>query len=190
MKLSGHEQGVMMTSNDALVTKVMAAQLGYFNDEYSKLFLKNKKKMYPIINRGTWSRVQAYRQTITKFLTAFKDAPNVNILSLGGGYDTTFFWLLQQDPSLSTRLCYVEVDYDSVVNKKIEVINKNANIKEMILNDSAESSPYEINADNYKLFACNVCDTQSLSAKLQEFKVAGNVPTLVLTECLLIYLEP
>ena len=25
MKLSGHEQGVMQTSNDALVTKVMAA---------------------------------------------------------------------------------------------------------------------------------------------------------------------
>ena len=61
MKLSGHEQGVMQTSNDALVTKVMAAQLGYFQDDYSKLFLKNKKKLYPIINRGTWSRVQAYR---------------------------------------------------------------------------------------------------------------------------------
>ena len=102
--------------------------------------------MLPIINRGTWSRVQAYRQIIAKFLFAFKDAPQVNIVSLGGGYDTTFFWLLQHDPSLAQRLCYVEVDFDTVVNKKIEVINKNANIKAMILNDVEESSPYEINA--------------------------------------------
>ena len=94
MKLSGHEQGVIQTSNDALVTKVMAAQIGYFQDDYSKLFLKNKKKMYPIINRGTWSRVQAYRQTIMKFLAFVGEAP-CNILSLGGGYDTTFFWLMQ-----------------------------------------------------------------------------------------------
>ena len=84
----------MQTSNDALVTKVMAAQLGYFRDDFSKLFLKQKKKLYPIINRGTWSRVQAYRQTILKFLSLCGDGP-CNILSLGGGYDTTFFWLMQ-----------------------------------------------------------------------------------------------
>ena len=60
----------------------------------------------------------------------------------------------------------------------------------MIPNDAFENSPYEINAENYKLFACNVCDTQTLTSKMQEFQVAGNIPSLVLTECLLIYLEP
>ena len=40
MKLSGHDQAVMATSNDAIATKVYAAQLGYFRDDYSKLFLK------------------------------------------------------------------------------------------------------------------------------------------------------
>ena len=62
MKLSGHDQAVLATSNDALATKVYASKLGYFQDKYSELFLKNKRKMYPIINRGTWARVQAYRQ--------------------------------------------------------------------------------------------------------------------------------
>lgn len=47
----------MATSNDALVTKVYAAMLGYFQDDYAKLFLQNKRKMFPIINRGTWTRV-------------------------------------------------------------------------------------------------------------------------------------
>ena len=54
MKLSGHDQAVMGTSNDALCTKVYAAGLNYFRDDYAALFLKNKRKMYPIINRGTW----------------------------------------------------------------------------------------------------------------------------------------
>ena len=64
----------MATSNDALVTKVYAAGLNYFDDKYSKLFVKNKRKMYPIINRGTWARVQAYRQVILRFLEAYKDS--------------------------------------------------------------------------------------------------------------------
>lgn len=57
MKMTGHDQAVMGTSNDALLTKVYAAETGYFVDPYSKLFMKNKRKMYPIINRGTWARV-------------------------------------------------------------------------------------------------------------------------------------
>ena len=62
VKMTAHEQAVMATSGDALMTKVYAAGLGYFDDPYAKLFLKKGgRKMYPIINRGTWARVQAYR---------------------------------------------------------------------------------------------------------------------------------
>jgi O-methyltransferase involved in polyketide biosynthesis len=99
----------------------MAAEMGYFKDDYSKLFLSHKKKLYPIINRGTWSRVQAYRQTILKFLDFAGDKP-CNILSLGGGYDTTFFWLMQNYQR--QNLTYIEVDYDRVVEKKIQIINQ------------------------------------------------------------------
>jgi hypothetical protein len=35
MKLNGHDQAVMATSNDALVTKVHASKLNYFVDPYS-----------------------------------------------------------------------------------------------------------------------------------------------------------
>ena len=78
--------------------------------------------MYPIINRGTWARVHAYRQLILRFLESFKDAEKVNILSLGCGYDTTFFWLLDKHPELAKNVVYIEVDYDQVVNRKIEII--------------------------------------------------------------------
>lgn len=55
--------------------------------------------MYPIINRGTWARVQAYREQILKFLTAFQDDEKTKtIFSLGAGFDTTFFWLWDNYP--------------------------------------------------------------------------------------------
>ena len=117
----------MLTSNDALVTKVYAAQLGYFMDNHAKLFLKNKRKLYPLINRGTWARVQAYRQMILNFIGAFADKGPVNILSLGAGYDTTVFWLQevvngQLAETARTNVTYIELDYDQVVNRKVEII--------------------------------------------------------------------
>lgn len=156
MKLNGHDQAVMATSNDALVTKVYASGLNYFVDPYSKLFIKNKRKMYPIINRGTWARVHAYRSIILRFLNAFKDSEKVNILSLGCGYDSTFFWLLECHPELSSKMCYIEIDYDQVVNKKIETINKHEELNQKIIENSNPTCDFEINSKNYKLFANDV----------------------------------
>jgi hypothetical protein len=51
----------MLTSNDALLTKVYAEQLGYFKDPFCAPFLQQKRKMFPIINRGTWARVYSIR---------------------------------------------------------------------------------------------------------------------------------
>jgi len=58
---SGQDQAVMETSNDALTTKVYAEKMNYFQDEFVGLFARNRKKMFPIINRGTWARVYAIR---------------------------------------------------------------------------------------------------------------------------------
>jgi tRNA wybutosine-synthesizing protein 4 len=102
-----------------------ASQLGYFKDEYSKLFLKQKKKMFPIINRGTWARVFSIRQVIDRFVKSYAPTSKFNIISLGAGYDTTFFYLhdkFSQEPaeaSFKEKMVYVEIDFDEVVNKKI-----------------------------------------------------------------------
>ena len=69
-KMTGQDQAVMLTSNDALTTKVYAESLGYFKDEFCALFARGKKKMMPIINRGTWTRVHAVRQVLLRFIKA------------------------------------------------------------------------------------------------------------------------
>ena len=156
MKLSAHDQGVMMTSHDALATKYYGAKLKYFQDDYAQLFIKNKRKMYPIINRGTWARVQGYRQVIGRFLEQFGKG-NVNIISLGCGYDTTYYSLLQQCPDIRQTLCYVEIDYDIVVNRKIEIIKKNKELYDLVFaGTEGPHKDYEIELPKYKLFAHDV----------------------------------
>ena len=88
----------MMTSSDALQTKVYAEHLGYFKDEFVSLFhpKRQARKMFPIINRGTWARVYAIRQVVLRFLKAYQGKSKVNVLSLGAGYDSTYFWARKQ----------------------------------------------------------------------------------------------
>jgi len=93
-----------------LITKYQAEQLKYFTDPYIAPFVKQKRKMMPIINRGSWARVYSFRQVIIKFIKMFD---KVNILSLGAGYDSTYFWLKSQN--LATVVDYIEVDVPDLV---------------------------------------------------------------------------
>jgi len=79
---------------------------------------------------------------------------------LGCGYDSTFFWLLESHPELSSKMCYIEIDYDQVVNKKIDVINNNAGLNSKIQENANPSCDFEINSTNYKLFANDIRKTE------------------------------
>ena len=46
-----------------------------------------------------------------------------------------------------------------------------------------------INSETYKLFYSDVRDGELIKQDLTEMKVDGSLPTLVLTECLLIYMK-
>ena len=83
--------------------------------------------MYPIINRGTWARVQSVRSVIKRFIQAQTEggASKVQIVSIGAGYDITYFWLqdvLTSEESVREKIVYVEIDYFDVVSKKIQTI--------------------------------------------------------------------
>ena len=89
--MTSQDQAVMTTSQDALMTKHQAELMGYFNDGFIIPFVQKKKKMLPMINRGTWARLYSIRQIIQKFLS--ENTQNVNVVSLGAGFDSTYFWL-------------------------------------------------------------------------------------------------
>ena len=52
----------------------MIAEAGYIKDEFSKHFLEVKKrKLLPIINRGTWARVYTVLSVLENFLNKYPD---------------------------------------------------------------------------------------------------------------------
>ena len=73
--------------------------------------------MLPLINRGTWARVYSIRQIIQRFLAKY-EGTRVNIVSLGAGYDSTYFWLKQAQPDLDEKVNFVEIDFEQVVKRK------------------------------------------------------------------------
>ena len=79
---------------------------------------------------------------ILNFLDAYATISPVNILSLGAGYDTTVFWLHEVAGGkyaevAKNNLTYIELDYDQVVNRKIEVIAHNQTLSSYIVGNKA-----------------------------------------------------
>lgn len=104
-----------------------------------------------------------------RFLSTYKDASRINILSLGAGYDVTFFCLqdiINENPdflALKSKLVYIEVDFEEIVSKKISVLKKNEVLLKHISEDAKHSDNddhhiegfgvLEVNYPHYKLFA-------------------------------------
>ncbi len=183
-KSSSTDYAVQETSTDALSSKAYsllylalsyAASIGYFEDPFIKTMAKSKmKKMYPIINRGTWSRVHAYRKILDKFATL----PGVRqFVSFGAGMDTNYFYLRHKFPELKLR--YVEVDFQEIITKKLGVIGK-----------SPALSQFNGDPNTYTMIACDLRDLKKLAEEFAKAKVDPKLPTLILTECVLVYMDP
>ena len=151
-----------------------ASSIGYFEDPFIKAISKTKpKKMMPIINRGTWTRVHAYRKTFESFLAKPGDK---QIISFGAGLDTSYFYLKYKYPD--AKLKYIEVDFADIVTKKINIISKNPALAKFKEDTS------------YAIFACDLRDLVKLAEEFAKIKVDTKTQTLILTECVLVYIDP
>jgi len=132
------------------------------------------KKMMPIINRGTWTRVHAYRKVIEQFLNI---AGLKQIISFGAGLDTTYFYYKSKMPTISLK--YVEIDFPEIVAKKQAYFTKSPDLIKM-----------KSEAENYQLITCDLRDIAKLEEEIKKIKLDPKNPTLILTECVLVYMEP
>merc|ERR1712025_879300 len=65
---SDADRCIQGTNDDASVSKMSCINLGYFEDDFLRLFVRRRTKRPPIINRGYFARVQAIRQVIDCFV--------------------------------------------------------------------------------------------------------------------------
>jgi hypothetical protein len=86
----------------------------------------------------------------------------VNIVSLGAGYDSTFFWLKKCNEHAGCINSYVELDFAEVVTKKADFILKHEEMSDFLENSkhSTEKGQESLVSDVYKLIYADVRDKE------------------------------
>ncbi|KAK9017810.1 hypothetical protein V6N11_000811 [Hibiscus sabdariffa] len=184
---------VQATNDDASASKLSCVKKGYMKDDYIHLFVRRPVRRSPIINRGYFARWAAFRKLLYQFLDCEgSDTENGNtkkqILSLGAGFDTTYFQL--QDEGKAPYL-YVELDFKEVTSKKASLIESCSQLREKIGSTASISRENgEVLSDHYKLLPVDLRDIPKLDDVISLANMDPSLPTFIIAECVLIYLDP
>ncbi|KAI0981041.1 hypothetical protein GJ496_011903 [Pomphorhynchus laevis] len=193
------------TNDESTAVKNKAVELGYWKDPYIKYFSKGQvDRPAPEINLGYYLRVVTFRHIQKRFIESFKVSQIVN---LGCGFDTTFLYLLDDLDECKLTCTYVELDLDNVVGRKIECIRGHKVIYDKLLKipsfssvggcgddaDKCASNCRRLICKSYKLLACDLSTVSRADFSNLMFsicKLDPSIPTLFISECVLVYLEP
>lgn len=92
---------------------------------------------------------------------------------------------------LKDKVTYIEIDFDDIVLKKVHIIKKQEeSIAKIIYPEGgAHDDENHINTPHYKLFSQDLREVEEFKRRLNDLGVNAGSPTLVLTECLLVYMK-
>lgn len=157
-------------------------------DGFIKYFVPENVKKEILLNRGYWMRSHCFRTFAEKFATSF---PECQFLSLGSGLDTLPFNLLKKFPEADFH--YFETDLKPVTKQKIGVIEGQASFLSF-MKGSCEGFKVNLSKDSisskkYSLFPSNLNEVEEFMELLELNGVDFSKPTLVISECVLVYLD-
>ncbi|KAJ5738748.1 hypothetical protein N7493_001903 [Penicillium malachiteum] len=191
---------VQGTDNDASVSRLSAVELGYLGDPFAKALTapENATRRLPIINRGTYVRTTAIDQLVDRFLglpSSGGTTQKKQIISLGAGSDTRVFRLFtSRQPS---NLIYHELDFAVNTSAKIRAIRTTPILQQALDIESSSNDVLvseagdALHTSSYHLYPL---DLRSLSSSSSPSELLPHVdttlPTLLISECCLIYLSP
>ncbi|KAI9797722.1 MAG: hypothetical protein M1825_005714 [Sarcosagium campestre] len=191
--LEAKDKIVQQTDQDATISRLSAVELGYLSDSFAKDFARDKvQRKLPIINRGTYVRTTAIDSLVQKFIAA-DPGRTKQIISLGAGSDTRYFRLISSNPGLS--LIYHELDFASNTRPKIESVKRLMGPRfPHLTNFTLSEQSTALYSQNYNIHPIDLRTLQdpkeSKTAVARLHNVDTSLPTLILSECCLIYLPP
>ena len=169
-----------------------------------------------IIKRGTYARVACMYKAISVYLdecrTEFQGSANdkVQVVVIGSGKDTTFFRILDerrrmmqttdnQSTNESQQLHWFEVDHDMIVEQKTKAIQRSPIFGSECHKVAEQDSSYAVTPSidsgqvwqnaKYHLLGHNLnSDPDHLIEKLMHLGMDPMVPTLIVLECVLMYM--
>lgn len=129
----------------------------------------------------------APHQVIDRFRTAFA-GQDIQIVSLGGGSETTWFRLktANEQPKL-----YLELDLTPVAKSKVAKIKEIHELNKLTSarDECKEDEHVLFYTNEYRVLACDLTDLE-LFTKLMTNHVDFTKPTLFVSECVLVYVDP
>ncbi|CAI9101249.1 OLC1v1038530C3 [Oldenlandia corymbosa var. corymbosa] len=177
---------VQATNDDASASKLSCVKKGYIRDDYVHLFVRRPVRRSPIINRGYFARWAVFRKLLNQFLDGVHTKKQV--LSLGAGFDTTYFQL--KDEGRAPDL-YVELDFKEVTSKKAGLIETCDQLRNKVSETALISQENgEVLDYCYKLLPVDLRDIQKLDDIISLANLDRSLPTFIIAECVLIYLDP
>ncbi|KAI8944702.1 leucine carboxyl methyltransferase [Xylaria longipes] len=191
-----HDAIIQGTDTDAAVSRMSAVDLGYLEDPYARFFIQAPAvgaavRRLPIINRGTYTRTTALDRLVGAFLSA-TEGQERQIVSLGAGTDTRIFRLFRGG-NLS-KLIYHEVDFPTVTDRKYHVVRSTAGLSAVLPKPNFVDQTHAWRDEDLpgaSQYWCHGLDLRDLS-KPDATPLSGlrtDVPTLLISECCLCYLE-
>ncbi|CAK0828976.1 unnamed protein product, partial [Prorocentrum cordatum] len=171
------------TGGPDVVSKRSAAEAGYVEDPLVSLFAVARRRP-PLINRGYWIRA-VVMDTVTRwFLESFARQEPSQVLSLGAGFDASFF-RLSAAGELPAGCRYYEVDFDDAVARKRALIDSDERLRRLVSTDDSRD------AAHFVAVGADLRDLPAVEAALAAAAPPLDVqrPTLVLAEVALAYLS-
>lgn len=182
-------EGVAGTADIAARGKLAAVRAGYYTDTFAQHFVSGPcPAPGPLINRGHFIRVMALESILRQFIEASTPA-RAQIVSLGAGFDTRF-WTLHASGTQPRR--FIELDQAEVVARKAAVVRASPSLLAAFPEGAACAGPRGIASPSrgYHLAIADVRDLEQCSGALEDAGWDPSEPTLVLAECVLVYLPP
>jgi hypothetical protein len=122
---------------------------------------------------------------VEKFLEIVGEGPS-QIVNIGAGYDTTSLNLMERN---LTELCFFEIDFPDLIMKKANLLLKSREIRSVVKCDNTileYKTSYGYDLGQLKLIGNDLHSSSNLLASLSGAGVDPSLPTLVITECVLV----
>lgn len=128
-------------------------------------------------------RAIAIEQTLLRFLERF---PGGQIVSLGAGFDTSFFRLAEKNANFSA---FFEVDFVEVTRRKAAIMMQSPLLLAHVAPsaDMITQEDGQLHSPKYHLLGCDLQDCVRLQTALVAAGLDLGAPTLLLSECVLTY---